>query len=169
MLFHRVHRVHRVPASAPQLRRRTPSLLATALLSTLTVLGGLGVTAGPAAAAPSLGQRAVAEAASHQGKPYRYGAAGPTRFDCSGLTQYVFGRLGRHLPRHTSAQYAATSRVAQADRAPGDLLFMWSSDGSISHVGIYAGGNRWWVAPKTGDVVKLQTLYSNRYVVGRVG
>ena len=135
----------------------------------LLSLLSLGWTAGPAAASSSLGQQAVSEAARHQGKPYQYGAAGPTRFDCSGLAQFVYGRLGKQLPRTTWAQHAATIPVAKADRAPGDLLFMQSSSGSITHVGIYAGSNRWWVAPKTGDVVKLQTLYSTSYTVGRVG
>ena len=124
--------------------------------------------AAPAQAAGSLGQRAVSEAAKHRGQPYQYGAAGPTRFDCSGFTLYVFGRLGRSLPRSSSQQYAATKHLAAADKAPGDLLFMRNS-GGITHVGIYAGNNSWWVAPKAGDVVKLQKLYSTNYVVGRVG
>lgn len=141
----------------------------TGLTAGLAVVLVTGAAAPAAAAAPSLGQRAVTEAARHRGAPYEYGAAGPTRFDCSGLTQYVYGRLGRRLPRTTDQQYAALAHVARGNQAPGDLLFMQGSGGSLTHVGIYAGNNQWWVAPKTGDVVKLQTLYSTGYVVGRVG
>ena len=125
--------------------------------------------AAPAQAASSLGQRAVTEAAKHKGQAYEYGAAGPTRFDCSGFTLYVFGRLGRSLPHSSSQQYADTRHLAAADKIPGDLVFMRNNSGGITHVGIYAGNNSWWVAPKTGDVVKLQKLYSTNYVVGRVG
>ena len=45
---------------------------------------------------------------------------------------------------------------------------MKNSSGRITHVGIYAGGNRWWVSPKSGDRVKLQSLYSSNYVVARL-
>lgn len=141
----------------------------TAVLALAVVLVTGGAAPASAAAAPTLGQRAVTEAARHQGAPYEYGAAGPTRFDCSGLTQYVFSRLGKQLPRSTGQQYGAIAHVAKAHQLPGDLLFMQGSRGSLTHVGIYAGNNQWWVAPKTGDVVKLQTLYSSSYVVGRVG
>ena len=49
----------------------------------------------------------------------------------------------------------------------GDLIFAYDG-GSIHHVGIYAGHGQWWHAPKTGDVVKLDTIYTQSYYVGRV-
>ncbi len=122
----------------------------------------------PATPTLTLGQQVVAEAARHEGAPYVYGAAGPTRFDCSGFTRYVYGRFGKVLPHNSTAQYRATARVAQQDKQPGDLLFVRSSSGAITHVGIYAGSGSWWVAPKTGDRVKLQRVYTTRYSVGRV-
>jgi cell wall-associated NlpC family hydrolase len=118
--------------------------------------------------APSVGQRAVALAARQAGKPYRYGSTGPSAFDCSGFTTYIFNtQLGKRLPRTSAAQAAALPKVAQAAKQPGDLLF-FRSGSRVTHVGIYAGGGRMWAAPTSGDRVKLQSIYSSRYSVGRV-
>jgi cell wall-associated NlpC family hydrolase len=117
--------------------------------------------------APTLGDRAVFLASTEAGKPYVYGAAGPDSFDCSGLVQYVYQKLGVSLPRTTQAQYAATRRVAPGSEQPGDLIF-FGTPGNIDHVGIYAGSGKMWVAPHTGDVVKLEAIYA-AYSVGHVG
>ncbi len=143
---------------------RAPAILAA--LVTLLSTGFIGAVNTPADAATTLGQRAVTEASHHRGQPYVYGAAGPTRFDCSGFTLFVYGRLGRPLAHSAATQYGQVRHVARSARRPGDLIFM-RNGGGIGHVGIYAGGDRWWVAPHTGAVVKLQTLYSSDYVVGR--
>ena len=149
----------------PPHRLRLPSVLAalSALLSSLFI----GLLSAPAEAATTLGQRAVTEASHHRGQPYVYGAAGPTRFDCSGFTLYVYGRLGRRLAHSAATQYSQVRHISRSAIRPGDLVFMREFGGGIGHVGIYAGGNRWWVAPRTGTLVKLQTLYSTNYVVGR--
>jgi cell wall-associated NlpC family hydrolase len=141
----------------------------TAAALTTVALGGALATATPADA-ETIGQRAVREASTHNGQPYVYGAAGPTRFDCSGFTKYVWGRMGRSLPHSSAQQYSSSAvrHVAKADRTAGDLIFMKNGSGRITHVGIYVSRNRWWVAPKSGDHVKLQTLYSNNYVVARL-
>jgi cell wall-associated NlpC family hydrolase len=115
----------------------------------------------------TLGQRAVQEASRHRGAPYQYGAAGPTRFDCSGFTMYVFGRLGRSLPHNAAAQYSRVRHLTHSQMRVGDLLF-FTSGGGISHVGIYAGSGRMWAATHTGDVVRLQSVYTPSYYVGRV-
>lgn len=114
-----------------------------------------------------LGQRAVIEASHHQGAPYQYGAAGPSRFDCSGFTRYVWGRLGKSLPHNSGQQYGVVRHVAKSSAQPGDLLFFYSS-GGIYHVGIYAGGGYMWHSPHTGDVVKRAQIWSSSYYVGRV-
>ena len=152
--------------SRARLRRRR--LLAAVLLSSAVASGGV-LTASPAAAA-TVGQQVVREASRHQGQPYVYGASGPTRFDCSGFTMYVWGRMGKRLPHNAAEQYtsSAVRQISQGSKRVGDLVFMKNSSGRITHVGIYAGGNRWWVAPKSGDHVKLQTLYSSNYVVARL-
>jgi cell wall-associated NlpC family hydrolase len=115
----------------------------------------------------SLGARAVYLASLQAGKPYVYGAEGPYSFDCSGLVQYVFKQLGKSLPRTAQEQYNATTRISQYNKQPGDLIFL-GSPGSIYHVGIYAGGGQMWVAPHTGDVVSLRTIWTTSYSVGRV-
>jgi cell wall-associated NlpC family hydrolase len=123
------------------------------------------ITVTKAVVAP-LGQRILSEAARHLGAPYVYGATGPSAFDCSGLTQYVFGRLGVALPRTAAEQYAAMRHVANADKRVGDLIFFRLGGGGIDHVGIYAGNNQIVVAPKTGDRVRYQTIWTS-YSVGR--
>lgn len=138
---------------------------AVALLSPVTAM----LTAGPADAATSLGNRAVAEAARHYKAPYSYGAAGPSKFDCSGLTMYVFKRLGRTLPHSSAAQYNASGvrHVSRAQLTPGDLVFT-IRDGKIRHVGIFAGNNEMWAATQSGDVVRKQSLSGRQLVFGRV-
>lgn len=118
-------------------------------------------------ATASLGQRAITEAKRHYRKPYRYGATGPSYFDCSGFTGYVFRTLGKSLPRTSGQQAQGTRRVANSAKQVGDLIFTWNG-GRVTHVGIYAGNNTMWAATKTGDVVRPQSLYSRTYTVGRV-
>jgi cell wall-associated NlpC family hydrolase len=116
----------------------------------------------------SLADRVLAEARRHAGAPYAYGAAGPSRFDCSGFTMYVFGRFGISLPHSSSQQAAVTTRVADDQKRPGDLIFTYHG-GSIGHVGIYAGGTQMWASVESGDVVRLQSFAGRTYSVGRVG
>ena len=107
--------------------------------------------------------------AQHQlGKPYRYGAAGPSAFDCSGLVQFVYKRaLAETLPRTAAGQYRASKHIRRTSLRVGDLVFV-TDGGYISHVGIYAGHGYWWVAPHAGTVVKLQRIYTSHVVYGRV-
>lgn len=115
----------------------------------------------------TLGQRAIAEARKHYGAAYRYGATGPSRFDCSGFSSYVFRQLGVSLPRTSREQAAALRRIPVSQKAVGDLIFTYTG-GRVTHVGIYAGNNKMWAATKTGDIVRLQSLYSRNISVGRV-
>ena len=128
--------------------------------------------AGPAAAASSsesFGQRVLDEAASHDGKDYRYGATGPRAFDCSGYVQHVFSQVGVDIPRTSDDQYAASRKVAKSDKRPGDLIAIHSSSGNVTHVAVYAGNGRMWVASSGSDRVRLQSIYTDRYRVGRFG
>ncbi len=120
----------------------------------------------PARATPAsvIRVRAVHLAAAQRGKPYRWGAAGPSSFDCSGLVQYVYKRLGIAIPRTTYSQYARLRHVSHAAIQPGDLVFV----DRLSHVGIYAGFGFIWHAPHTGSRVKLSLIWDKRYVVARV-
>lgn len=97
------------------------------------------------------------EANNHLGKKYVWGATGPNTFDCSGLTQYVYGKLGISLTRTTYTQVRQGQYVAPKDVQPGDLVF-FGSIRSPHHVGIYAGDGMFIHAPQTGDVVKYSKL-----------
>ena len=144
-------------------------LRASALLLLLTsAFGVLATTATPANAMTTYQYNVLHEAARHKGQPYVYGAAGPTKFDCSGFTLYVFGRFGKRLPHSSARQYGYTRHISKAYKQPGDLLFFRNSSGTITHVAIYAGSGRMWHAPHSGSYVKLVSIYSSHYSVGRV-
>jgi cell wall-associated NlpC family hydrolase len=104
---------------------------------------------------------AVAEAYNKLGSPYEWAAAGPDRFDCSGLTMWAWARGGVSLPHSSQAQYDSLRHVAQSDTQPGDLVFFGSP---IHHVGIYIGGGQMISAPHTGDVVKIQDAFRSDFV-----
>jgi cell wall-associated NlpC family hydrolase len=107
------------------------------------------------------------EARRQKGKPYVYGAAGPHSFDCSGLVRFVFGHsVHRWLPHNAAAQYHSVKHIGRAGLRKGDLIF--TDNGSITHVGIFAGHHHWWVAPHTGTHVQLQRIYQAHFVYGRV-
>ncbi|MDI6711922.1 MAG: NlpC/P60 family protein [Anaerosomatales bacterium] len=101
-------------------------------------------------------------ALSKLGAPYRWGAAGPDAFDCSGFTMWVYAQVGVSLPHSSRAQYGCGERVSRANLRPGDLVFFGRS--RIHHVGIYIGGNRYVHAPHTGDVVRISSLDRADYV-----
>jgi cell wall-associated NlpC family hydrolase len=96
------------------------------------------------------------------GKPYEYGTAGPSTYDCSGLVQAAYAGIGVHLPRTTSQQVTVGRPVLDAAQLQaGDLLFIPGADGTPQdpgHVGIYLGRGLLIQAPKTGDVVKISPL-----------
>lgn len=112
--------------------------------------------------------KVLAYAASLRGRPYSYGAAGPSAFDCSGYTSYVFAHaVGRTLAHSSATQYANSIKIARSSIRPGDLVF-FTSGGTVYHVGIYAGGGLIWNAPHTGTVVRLETISTSSWVAGRV-
>ncbi|MFD9817130.1 C40 family peptidase [Streptomyces sp. NPDC059080] len=151
-------------------RMHVPAAVARAgTISALTLATvGATVTLPPGADASSVSTTAVRVAASKKGAPYQYGARGPHRFDCSGLTQYAFKRAGRSLPRTAAAQYNRTRHIRAAARKAGDLVFFHGGQG-IYHVGIYAGHSRIWHAPRTGTVVRLEKIWTGAVSYGRVG
>lgn len=97
-------------------------------------------------------------ALSKLGSPYRWAAAGPDAFDCSGFTMWVYARVGVALPHSSRAQINVGQRVSRDNLMPGDLVFF--GRGSIHHVGIYIGGGNFVHSPNTGDVVKITSLAS---------
>lgn len=135
----------------------------------LAAVGGMVLTPGATSEveAASLSHTALRIAASKKGSPYQYGAAGPYRFDCSGLTMYSFKRAGKQLPRTAASQYNHSRRIGASSRRPGDLVF-FHSGGRVYHVGIYAGSGRIWHSPKTGTVVRLEKIWTSSVRYGRV-
>jgi len=86
-----------------------------------------------------LGGQAAAKAMSQRGKPYVWGAAGPSSYDCSGLTMWAYGQVGISLPHSSRAQYGYGKAVTDGQYQPGDLLFYGSSASSIHHVAMFVG------------------------------
>ncbi|MEU9009899.1 NlpC/P60 family protein [Streptomyces sp. NPDC048479] len=95
-------------------------------------------------------------ARSQMGKPYVWGATGPSSYDCSGLTQAAWKAAGVDLPRTTWDQVKVGKRIATKDLLPGDLVFFYDD---ISHVGIYIGDGKMIHAPKPGANVREESIY----------
>ncbi|MFF8289209.1 C40 family peptidase [Streptomyces sp. NPDC016309] len=150
-----------------------PSLLSRAgavSALALAAVGGPALVPGgvsEAQAAPAHATKALNIAASKKGAPYAYGATGPSRFDCSGLTLYSYKKAGKSLPRTAQQQYNKTRHISASSRVKGDLVFFHRGS-SVYHVGIYAGNNKIWHSPKSGSVVKLDKIWSKSVWYGRV-
>ncbi len=145
------------------------------ILVTLLLVLGNGWLASPASAGADLkrphkqtrkhakkrvnvGLRAVQIANHLTGVPYRWGGASPRAgFDCSGLVQYVYGRVGIELPHHAAGQYGHGRRVSRGALRAGDLVFF----SGLGHVGIYAGGGKFIHAPRRGTTVRWSRLSSH--------
>jgi cell wall-associated NlpC family hydrolase len=153
-----------MPAAAPLARRPLTRLiiLLTALVASSAVL-----VPHADAMSRSTGNRVVHIAATKRGTPYRWGGSGPRSFDCSGYTRWVFAHVGRYLPHNAAAQSRVARHIRRADRRPGDLVFFYSY-GHVYLVGIYAGHNLLWEAPRPGRWVTRERIWSNRVFYGRV-
>lgn len=146
---------------------RLASLLMTALFGLGLVANPMSAPAASAAVSASVGLRAVKVAAAQVGIPYKYGGASRAGFDCSGLTQYAYAKVGKKIPRTAQQQYKATIHISWAARRPGDLVFFYSGK-TIYHAGVYAGNWYMYVAPHTGSRVKKQRIWSTHVYFGRV-
>ncbi|HWG97888.1 MAG TPA: C40 family peptidase [Pilimelia sp.] len=115
-----------------------------------------------------IGTEVLAEASTLRGRPYRWGAAGPKAFDCSGLTRYVFRKFGKKLPHNANAQQRYGRAVPKSKAKVGDLVFFRQGTYAY-HVGIYAGNGYIFDAPRPGQTVgkrKIWTAYVVRRVLG---
>lgn len=105
---------------------------------------------------------AIAFALSQLGDMYLWGATGPNRWDCSGLTMGAWEKAGVQLPHYSVAQYEQVKHISADELRPGDLIF-WAENsndpGTIFHVAMYLGGGRMVHAPRTGKPVKLENVY----------
>jgi cell wall-associated NlpC family hydrolase len=114
---------------------------------------------------PSAIEIVLAMARRQLGKPYVYGSGGPTTFDCSGLTQFVWAAAGVNLPHNAAAQYTSMRHVALKNLRPGDLVF--SGGWGIGHVGIYIGKGKMIHAPHSGARVQVSPIHANSVGGGR--
>ncbi len=107
----------------------------------------------------------AATALSRVGSRYVYGASGPNKFDCSGLTSWAYRQNGKSIPRTSGAQFSASKRISKSELKTGDLVFFSGTTGGrgISHVGIYIGGGRFVHAPSSGKTVTTDSLNSSYY------
>ncbi|MFC5751665.1 C40 family peptidase [Actinomadura rugatobispora] len=101
------------------------------------------------------------------GKPYRWGAAGPRAYDCSGLVMRSWRKGGVRLPRVSYSQYSAVRRkVGIKSLRPGDLVFFRGR----AHVGMYVSKNRYIHAPNSGSRIRIDRLsgFRTRQFAGAV-
>jgi cell wall-associated NlpC family hydrolase len=109
-----------------------------------------------ALSAPSrAGSAAVSHAMSKLGAPYRWGATGPSAFDCSGLVSWAYKKVGVSLPRTSRAMSGVGRAVPKSALRPGDLVFFYTP---VSHVGIYIGGGKVVNASRPGTPVKVSNI-----------
>jgi hypothetical protein len=104
----------------------------------------------------------LAEARKH------HGAAGPSAFDCSGFTKYVYRvATGAVLPHKANDQQRSGTGLARSQMRPGDLIVIRSGSHG-THAGIYAGGGYMYDAPRPGVRVGKHKIWSANYVVRRL-
>jgi peptidoglycan DL-endopeptidase CwlO len=99
----------------------------------------------------SKGAKALAYAKAQLGEPYGRSGAGPSSWDCSGLTMRAWGSVGVSLPHSSRQQFGRGRSVAKSDLQLGDLVFFYSD---IHHVGLYAGNGQVIHAPRPGKSVE---------------
>jgi len=120
-------------------------------------------TATAIAAIPSVGDDIAVRAISQLGKPYIWGGADLTGFDCSGLVRFIYDQVGIPVPRTAAEQFSAAKPIELTGLKPGDLLFFRTQGQRISHVAIYTGEGRFVHAPRTGSPVELRMLDDEYY------
>lgn len=119
----------------------------------------------------------LSEAKSHLGKRYRRGAKGPSAFDCSGFSSYVFRQFGFNLAASSSAQYLDGAKVDRKNLREGDLVFFTGRNrkAGVGHVGIVvsadnATGDFKFIHASTSGGIKIDACvgyYASRYLGAR--
>lgn len=112
----------------------------------------------------------IAQARRFLGQPYRWGGghggtmSRPGPVDCSGLVQQAARMAGMNLDGTAALQQRKGQSVSLNSLKPGDLLFRGNP---ASHVGIFLGNGQFMHAPRTGDVVKVQSMSTYRWTGAR--
>jgi cell wall-associated NlpC family hydrolase len=157
----------RIRTSTRRFLARSGGLALALVFSAGLLAPTAGAATPPHSERAAFGMRATSVASDYAGARYRWGGTTPRGFDCSGYTQFVFARLGKHIPRVAQAQYDAAQKVGHRV-VPGDLVFFFDSNKRhVFHVGIYAGVGRIWHAPRPGTRVRLERIWTDRWTGGR--
>ena len=117
-----------------------------------------------------LAQKVMNEALKYQGWKYVYGGSNPnTSFDCSGLTQWCYGKAGISLPRTAQAQYDATQHLPLSQAKAGDLVFFHSTYNAgsyVTHVGILVSPTQMYHAGNPIGYADLSSSYWQQHLIG---
>ncbi len=117
-----------------------------------------------------LTQKVMNEALKYQGWKYVYGGSNPnTSFDCSGLTQWCYGKAGVSLPRTAQAQYDATQHLPLSQAKAGDLVFFHSTYNAgsyVTHVGILVSPTQMYHAGNPIGYADLNNSYWQQHLIG---
>ena len=131
------------------------------------------ITTEPATSTSSaLGEQIVALAKQYLGTPYVLGGNGPSSFDCSGFTKYIYAQFGYSLNRTATDQLQNGVSVSRSELQPGDLVFFkYNTSKPVSHVGIYIGNGEFIHASTNRYMVQIDQMntghYANVYVYAR--
>ena len=114
-------------------------------------------------------------AKSFLGTPYVWGATGPSTFDCSGFTQWVYRDAGINIPRVSRDQAKVGEYIRYENLQRGDMVFFDTKkrrSGKVTHVGIYLGNGNFIHASSAGKKVVIynfnqKTFYKKRFLWGR--
>jgi cell wall-associated NlpC family hydrolase len=165
-----------MPAHTPllgHLRRLVvlPLLAFVILLAASALAPAPGASAATSASRQQQVARAASVALRQVGDPYRYGAAGPRAFDCSGLMQYSYRHAGIKLPRTASAQSKRAHRIPKSKLRRGDLMF-FTGGGGVYHAAMFLRwehGRALMVhAPGSGKKVRRDHPWTTRWFAGTV-
>ena len=128
----------------------------------------------PRAGGPKV-QKLIDAALSKQGTPYVFGAAGPDKFDCSGLVSWALKQAGSNIPRMTAEglhKHYANASVSRDQLQPGDLVFFWSPNdrgipkGQATHVEIYLGDGKTMGTDSPKEGAKVEPINWNSFIGG---
>ena len=131
------------------------------------------ITTEPATSTSSaLGEQIVALAKQYLGTPYVLGGNGPSSFDCSGFTKYIYAQFGYTLNRTATDQLQNGVSVSRDELQPGDLVFFkYNTSKPVSHVGIYIGNGEFIHASTNRYMVQIDQMntghYANVFVYAR--